>query len=267
MKTNVRTVFRFPIRWLNYYHPRFKAAISDDIVGSPVTDKLPPTFPTDFDAQAEIVAKSGIDRRQALAAGNQLTTTGAEARQDVLFLASRLRLTARAALLGEDPLLRSAFFVADQAPKDLPTVINRVQQMLVSCVNHDEALAGEGWTAADTKALGDALTALTEAAYGRAAKSDEKIGCTATMIVQANRYYRMCRTIQRVAASVFSLRAAQKDPSLYAARAKYMLGEFPPDKYSDDPEEPAAPPADGGSTSSGGTTAPTPPPGGTAAGS
>jgi hypothetical protein len=257
MSAKITKLFRFPIQWLKGYCRRFKAALTDEIVGPSVLEKLPSTFVTDFDAQVEIVAKFGLDQNQAKGAVHELTKPQEDARADVVFLSGVVRDAAKAALTGQDALLRSEFFVGDQDPRDIETVIDRTEKLLVNCRNRAEALQLEGWTVDDTKALDDAVKELKSTEDRQQQTTDDKEGCTAQQTIEANRLYRMCRTIQRVARTVYSEKKALTDSSVYAAREKYLLAEFPPRKGATPPDEtPLTPPPTGGATTGGTPTSP-----------
>src|SRR5690242_6188949 len=105
MTSNVIQKFGFPIRILKGYCRRFKAAMADEMVGPPVTSKLAPTFPADYDAQIEIVAQFGSDQIRAKGAVNELTQTQQIAQNDVVYRAGLLRDAAKAAFAGNAPLL------------------------------------------------------------------------------------------------------------------------------------------------------------------
>jgi hypothetical protein len=227
--------FGFPVASLNSYVRRFQAALNDEIVGDSVKEQLATTFETDFDAQAEVVAKIGTDQADAKGAVNVLTRDRDGTLEDVMLLCGTARDTAKAAFRGQDPLLHSEFFVGRHEPKDLDSIINRAEIIAASCVKYAEQLAAEGWSASNTKLLTDSLAALKAAEDNQQLASDDKEGLTSSQIAQANRLYRMCRAIQRVARVVYSRKKARTDPSVYAARAKFMLGEFPP-------RRPVAPP-------------------------
>jgi hypothetical protein len=221
-------VFKFPIGTLQRYAPRFQDALADPEAGPDVLAHLAPTFQQDLTAQMALLDKLGVDQSHAHGSVGELTREQRDSVRRILLLCGSARNAAKVVFADDEAVKHGEFFVGIHAPHTFAAIIRRAEIVLGACQARAEALAAHGWSADQTKALEDAITAATESHGDQHATSDDKESFTAEQVNAANGLYRMLRAIQNVARVVYSKARAETDPSVVGKRAKFLLGEFPP---------------------------------------
>jgi hypothetical protein len=156
--------------------------------------------------------------------------------------------TAKLAFKGQDVLLTEEFYVGVNQPNDLQTQLARGRTVLASLqlpANAD-AIAGQGWTAAETAALDAIITALESDKTLLENAKGASLGSTGTRNVSADNLYAALKTAQNAA----NIQWPESDPANAQVRADFRFGKFPPKHSAADepvpppvPPTPAAPPA------------------------
>ena len=177
---------------------------------------------------ALIASIPGLQSAQKLQTGTTGTLT--KAQNDALNTVNdwlrRARATAKKAFPGEDVKLRADFQVGINKPEDLPSVKARAQIVQNSCADATNfaAMKLKGWTAKDTTDFATAIAALgTTDATQEGAKIDRQ-GDTGALHTAQNDLYDHLVAIQNAG----NLELPASNPANAQARAKLLLGTFPP---------------------------------------
>ena len=191
-----------------------------------VIARLPDNY---LDETTTLIANiPGLQSAQQLQTGTTGTLTKAQhdALKAVNDWLQRARDTAKKALPGEDVKLRADFQVGINKPTDLPSVKARALIVQNSCADATNfaALKLRGWTAKDTADFATAIAGLgTTDATQEEAKIDRK-GDTGALHTAQNDLFDHLITIQNAG----NLELSASDPANAQARAKLLLGTFPP---------------------------------------
>jgi len=155
-------------------------------------------------------------------------------------LMSAARSSAKCAFKGQDVMLRDAFQVGVSKPNDVASVIARARMVVASCGNqaYTGPLAAQGWTAADTKCLSDAIVALDAADNAQETAKAGTKGATDSRNASANALFDALRGIQNAA----NLQWPDSVPANRAIRAEFLIGVFPP-SHKNGKQTPVTPPA------------------------
>jgi len=229
---NIPRAFRSPLGALPRAAQRLLGALNDTTIGPPVAANLPATFVADFTAQIALVEKHGTDQSGAFGNLHTLTRAQAAARAELFHLAALARRAAILAFAGQDPLLHSEFQVGVHLPTDLSSVLERSRRLLAACEKYPAELTAHGWPATNTTAFSAAVDALAGADQDQKTAADVKVGSTAQRTSGANTLYKQCLLVQNAARLVYTGASTANDPAAVEARARYLLGEFPPARAS-----------------------------------
>ncbi len=224
---SVRTGFGLSLPSLYGGAQRLLTALQDATIATPVIARLPATFVADFEAQLALVAQHGTDQSGASGTVNALTHAKSETALAYHQIAGFARRCAALAFPGQGPLLHSEFSVGIHEPKDLNSVLDRARKLLAAVQAHSTDLAAHGWIDADTTALSAATDALAAAGGDASTAADVKLGATAQLNGGANALYKLCRKVQHAAGFAYPAAKVSSDPTIVAARARFLLGEFP----------------------------------------
>jgi len=233
--TNSQTVkkgFHPSIGALHRAAQRLLDALHDTTIGPPVAASLPATFAADFTTQIDLVETHGTDQSGAFGTMHTLTRTQGAAQAELLRLSALARRSAVLAFPGQDPLLHSEFQVGVHQPADLANILERARRLLAACEKYPAELTAHGWPAANTTAFSAAVDALAGADQDQKTAADVKVGSTAQRTSGANTLYKQCLLVQNAARLVYTGAPTADDPAAVEARARYLLGEFPPARAS-----------------------------------
>ena len=162
--------------------------------------------------------------------------------------------TAKLAFKGQDVMLSQEFFVGVNQPSDLQSQLARGRTVLASLqlAANADAIAGQGWTAAETTALTNIITSIEGDKTLLENAKGASVGSTSVRNASAETLYANLQTVQHAA----NIQWPETDPANAEVRADFRLGKFPP-KHSaaDAPVPPPAP-----VTTATSATAPTPSP-------
>jgi hypothetical protein len=224
----IRRAFRFSLGTLLSGAHRLLGALQDGTFGPPMVDYLSAAFVADFENQ--IAQVNQLSNSQSTAAGfaNSLTFTQTQAEADFILRASGARRAARFALAGQDALLRSEFQVGTGSPASYAVLVERGRKVVTACRTHAAALTAHGWPVAATDRLQSSLEALEAGDGAQEAAKAGKQGSTAQLANSANRLFRQCGMVQNAARQVYPKVNATLDSITVEARARFLLGAFPP---------------------------------------
>jgi len=225
--------FNFPISILISSAKRFLSALRDPIVGPPVLARLKrkaETAPFDaaFATQIDAVELGGSAQSKAKGEIGELTQEQAEAFTEMERLTSSARRTAALAFPKNDVRLRAEFQQGINEPQDFDSVLERARLVLAACQTHADALDEHGWIEADTTLLQQTIATLSGDDLVKESSKDAKLSITATRTRAANALYKSCQTIQNAARLAYPSTQLGKTEGLEAARARYLINEFPP---------------------------------------
>ena len=149
--------------------------------------------------------------------------------------------TAKLAFKGQDVLLSQEFYVGVNTPNDLQSQLARGRTVLASLqlpANAD-AIAGQGWTAAETTALTNIITSIESDKTLLENAKGASVGSTGERNASADNLYAALKTVQNAA----NIQWPESDPANAQVRAEFRFATFPP-KHSvaDEPVPPVPPP-------------------------
>ena len=201
-------------------------------------------LPAGFLAAARPLIKQVSDldaaqKSQAATAGT-LTLAQQTALDTLNASVSSLRDTAKKAFKGNDVKLRDEFQVGINKPADLGSVLHRARILHASALKADNAatLQARGWIAADTAAVGTAISALDTTDNTQEDAKDEAAGGTTARNLVANDLYDRLQTLQNAA----NLQWPENKTTNATVRAKFRLGTFPPRSGGGSATPPTPPP-------------------------
>ncbi len=235
--------FNFPSATLYRQAGRLQDALNDGTVGPPVLARLPANFLTDFSALSTQVGDTPALRASQKGNTGTMTMEQDAAYLEMQRLMSAARRSASLAFPGNDVVLHEEFKVGEHTPQTLAAEVIRATVIAASADKYETQLGAHGWIKQDQLDLLAASTALGTDDSQQETSADESEGLTADAIRDLNKLYKNCQSIQNAA----RLQYPSTQSGNEMARARYLLGEFPPHA----PSAPAAPA--GGSTPGGGT--------------
>jgi len=232
--------FHFPVSTLVREAARLLGALRDTIVGPPVASRLAAGFDQAFAAQIAAVQKGDTDQSGTAGSVAALTQDQAKIYDEMVRLMARARHSASLAFPQNTALLHSEFQVGIHEPKDLASEVGRANKIVAACGIHADALALTGWHGGDTDSLAAAIKTLGGTDEEQEGAKDKKKGQTATRNAAANLLYRQCQLVQNAAELAFPESEAENAHAVVEARARYLLGVFPPrpGTSDDEPETP-----------------------------
>jgi hypothetical protein len=191
-------------------------------------------------ALAQLTANATGQKSNQASAGNSTQDEKAKL-AEVQKLLSCVRSCAKCAFKGQDVMLRDAFQVGVSKPNDVASVIARSRTVLASCGNsaYSGPLAAQGWTAADTQKLSDAIAALDAADNAQDSVKAGSKGATDTRNANADTLYNSLRAIQNAANIQWPASVAANR----SIRAEFLIGTFPPSASRKAKPAPVTPPA------------------------
>ena len=101
-----------------------------------------------------------------------------------------------------------------------------------------DAIAGQGWTAAETTALTNIITSIEGDKTLLENAKGASVGSTGVRNVSAENLYAALKTVQNAA----NIQWPESDPANAEVRADFRLGKFPPKHSAAEPPEPPTPP-------------------------
>jgi len=149
--------------------------------------------------------------------------------------------TAKLAFKGQAVKLTEQFFVGVNQPNDLQSQLARGRTVLASIqlAENADAIAGQGWTADETAALDNIITAIEgDKTLLENAKS-ASLGSTGARNANAESLYAAFQTVQNAA----NIQWPETDPANAEVRADFRFGKFPPKHSAADAPVPPTPPA------------------------
>ncbi len=224
----IKRAFSFPISTLVLEAGRLKGALADTTVGPAVVTRLPQNFAAQFAAQITLVEDGAKNQSDAAGDIGNLTQQEQAAFLEMNRLVGSARNSAALAFGHRDARLRAEFQVGINQPQALASEIERAGKVHAACVKYATELAQRGWLATDATALLAAIAQLGNVNTAQNATGDDKIGITATRLRDANALYKMCLTIQNAAELSYPKTQIGQTPGIETARARFLLGEFPP---------------------------------------
>jgi hypothetical protein len=153
-------------------------------------------------------------------------------------LMAAARRSASLSFPADKVLLREEFKVGEHEPQDLASEAARATVIQASCAKYATQLAQHGWIAADAARLDAAIQTLAGADLQQEAAKAEGPGITAATNADANLLYKNCLSVQNAA----RLQFPSTEPGNETARARYLIGEFPPQSGSGDAASAPPPP-------------------------
>lgn len=230
--------FNFPLATLIKQAGRLKDALADATIGTPVLARLPATFQADFSALLTKVSEAPAKKSGQAGDTGQLTQDQNDALSEMVRLVAAARRSASLAFPGDKVRLREEFKVGVHDPQDLGSEIQRATVVQASSVKYATELGEHGWTAADATQLDSAINALSGIDLQQEASKAEGPGITAATNADANKLYKNCLSIQNAA----RLQFPSTQPGNETPRARYLIGEFPPQSGSSGDTTPPPPP-------------------------
>ena len=217
--------FRFPLATLLRQAGRLQDALTDATVGASVSARLPAGFAAAF---GTLLGQVGGDT-------GTLTKEQDDAFHEMLRLMAGARRSAGFAFKGNPVVLHEEFQVGVHDPQGLGDEIGRAKIIFASANKYAAQLGEHGWVASDATELNTALTTLGSVDLEQEAKKADGPKLTGASTAGANKLYRNCLSIQNAA----RLQYPSTKPGNETARARFLLGEFPP--HAPDAPPPAPP--------------------------
>ena len=148
--------------------------------------------------------------------------------------------TAKLAFKGQAVQLSQEFFVGVNTPNDLQSQLARGRTVLASIklAANADAIAGQGWTAAETTALDNIITSIEGDKTLLENAKGASVGSTSVRNVSAEQLYAALQTVQHAA----NIQWPESDPANAEVRADFRFGKFPPKHSAADAPVPPVPP-------------------------
>jgi hypothetical protein len=208
-----------------------------------LTERIPIVFVSESRSILTNLNKSMAGQQSSVAGVGSLTKAQNAKLAVLEDLMNRVRRSAKLAFKNEDVKLHSEFQVGVNKPSDLGSTIARARILATSCASSDNAaaLAKEGWTAKDTKAVNDAIDGLESTDNTQETAKTTKSASTDARNALANDLNARLLAIQNAA----NLQWPASEPANRSIRAEFRLGIFPPNHQvkKTQPQPPAPPPA------------------------
>ncbi len=207
--------------------------------------ELAPRFKAGFLANAVAllgtVKQQVNDQKQKRGNVGVLSQAQLDEIHDFQHLVHMAKETAKLAFKGQPVLLSQEFLVGVNQPNDLQSQLARGRTVLASIklpANAD-AIAGQGWTAAETTALAAVITSIEGDKTLLENAKGASLGATGTRNASAEQLYAALQTVQHAA----DLQWPETDPANAEVRAEFRFGKFPPKHSAADEPVPPVPPA------------------------
>jgi hypothetical protein len=176
--------------------------------------------------------KLADDQSGAFGSVSTLTASQKKARRNLLRHAKAARRKAKFVFTGQQTVLRSEFQVGDPASRTLAATLDRSRKTLAAARKYTAEFAARGWPPTSIDQLQLAVDTLTAIDLTHEKTKDGKEGLTAQYIAAANLLYEQCITVQDAARIVYPNDETPAQPTTVEARARFLLGEFPPRESS-----------------------------------
>ena len=149
--------------------------------------------------------------------------------------------SAKLAFKGQAVKLTEQFFVGVNQPNDLQSQLARGRTIVASIklVANADAIAGQGWTADETTALDNIITAIEGDKTLLENAKGASLGSTGVRNASAESLYAALQTVQNAA----NIQWPESDPANAEVRADFRFGKFPPKHSAAAAPEPAPAPA------------------------
>lgn len=240
--------FSFPLSVLAGAGRRLYDAMTDADYAAALADRLNAETDTPADNFAtrfndKLTAFGTGDSSQKLKSGQAGTLTKSQntAFQEMERLLAGARRSAKLAFPGDSVKLHNEFQVGQDDSKTMDAELERAGIVLASCrlAANAPALKAQGWVAKDSDALAAAIKLLSDSNLDKTEALDDRVGLTSQKITAANAVYADALRIQNAA----RLEYPANKPGTEAARARFVLDEFPPRDRSEPSGGTQPPPA------------------------
>ena len=254
-----KSKFHFPLSVLIGASRRLHDALTDTVFATVMADRLntdtdTPTgnFATRFSAELDALGAGDVSQKSKTGQTGSLTRSQDTDIAELERLMAGARRSARLAFPSDHVKLHSEFQVGINEPQTLDAELERANLILAGCQQAENvpALKVQGWLPKDTTALAAAIAQLSGSSLAKDGALGERIGLTGEKIVAANAVYADALRIQNAA----RLEYPANKPGTEAARARFLLDEFPPRDRSEPSGGTQAPPPSTTPTPSSGTT-------------
>lgn len=225
--------FHFPLSVLIGASRRLHDALSDAGFAPAMADRLnadadtpAANFTTRFAGKiAALDAGDASQKTRSGQAGSLTRGQNADLAEMERLLAGARR-SARLAFPGDNVKLHNEFQVGIEEPQTLDAELERANIVLTSCrlTGNVAPLKAQGWLPKDTTALDAAIAKFSGSTLAKDDALGDRIGLTGEKIVAANAVYADALRIQNAA----RLEYPANQPGTEAARARFLLDEFPP---------------------------------------
>ena len=229
--------FKFPLATLIRQARRLQDALADSAVGPGVSQRLPAGFAASFGTLLGQVGGTPAAKAGQMGDTGTLTQEQDDAFHEMLRLMAAARRSAGLAFKGNKVVLHEEFQVGIHDPHGLGHEIGRARIILAGANKHATELGQHGWIAQDAIELSTALDLLGDVDLEQEASKAEGPGLTAASTSAANKLYANCLSLQNAA----RLQYPSTKPGHETARARFLLGEFPPHAPDAPPTPPAGP--------------------------
>ncbi len=230
--------FNFPVSVLTYNASLLSAALADPTLGPPVVARLSsPTVHADFDALREKVSGAPATKAGQMGSTGTLTLEQNNALAELRRLSSAARRSAAITFKGNSVLLREEFKVGGASGQALSDELADAKVIAASAVKYATELAEHGWTAQDATdlaAANDTLGAVDltqETSKKKAPASPLRPASTPTSSTK----------IPNPSRTPPACQFPSTKPGNETARARYLIGIFPPHGGNTPPPAPAPP--------------------------
>ncbi len=186
------------------------------------------------------VGTKAVGKATAIADLGTLTTAQNDALKVLRRHVSDARKSARLAFPGQDVKLKNEFLVGKKDSHKLASILLDARTIQAACADtaNAAALAAQGWIAADTTQLDDAINALNTADDTQESAKGGPTGATGDRNVAANDLYDGLLAVQNAAHREYPA----EDPANIDVRKEFRLDDFPPAPPAGTPPAPTPPP-------------------------
>ena len=228
-----KSKFHFPLTVLLGAARTLPDALNDAVFATAIADRLDAdadaladNFATRFAAKLEALGTGDVSQKSKIRQTGSLTRSQDADIADLERLMAGARRSARLAFPDDHVKLHSEFQVGIHEPQTLDAELERANVLLAGCqlAANVSALKTQGWQPKDTTALKAAIAQLSGTSLAKDGYLGERIGLTGEKIVAANTVYEDALRIQNAA----RLEYPANQPGTEAARARFLLDEFPP---------------------------------------
>ena len=190
------------------------------------TDTATDNFATRFEAKIAALDTGDASQKSKTGQAGSLTRGQNAELAEMERLLAGARRSARVAFPGESVKLHNEFQVGNRDPDTLDAELERAKIVLKSCGSAENVapLKVQGWLPKDTTALDAAVAMFSDGTLAKDDALGDRIGLTGEKTVAANAVYEDALRIQNAA----RLEYPANKPGTEAARARFLLDEFPP---------------------------------------